>query len=78
MSTPLSRAHDRAMSGLQVRTHHRREMPTEPLAESNSGKARGLLLDGVEYSSISRAARVRHVAPRRIYEWIAAGRGCFL
>ena len=44
----------------------------------NGGKAQRLVLDGKEYSSVTRAAHARHVAPRRIYDWIAAGRGRFL
>lgn len=80
MSTPWSRAHERALGKLsgRVRTHERREWQRAPDPELNGGKARRLVLDGVRYSSVTRAARARHVAPRRIYEWIAAGRGRFL
>ena len=78
MSTPWSRAHERAMAQLRVRTHHRREKLHAPIAGANTGQARRLVLDGTEYSSVTRAARSRHVSPRRIYNWIAAGRGYFL
>lgn len=69
MSTPWSRAHERALGALRdrVRTHQHRARPIAPIPESNVGKARRLVLDGQEYSSLTRAARSRHISPRRIY-----------
>lgn len=80
MSTPWSRAHDRALEQLRdrVRTHERRERRIAPNPDLNGGKARRLVIDGKEYSSLTRAAHCLHVAPWRIYDLIAAGRGRFL
>jgi hypothetical protein len=61
-----------------VRTHEHHERPIAPNPDLNGGKARRLVLHGKKYSSVTRAAHARHVAPRRIYDWIAAGRGHFL
>lgn len=79
MSTPWSRAHERALAKLKVRTHQRRErQPMAPMPDTNTGKARALVLDGVTYSSVTRAGRVLHCSPRKIYDLIAAGRGHFV
>ena len=82
MSTPWSRAHERAMAGLTVHTHEQRLRETSmrgrvPIPPGHKD-GREIRIRGKTHKSISAAARTLRVHPRQIYLWLREGVAIFV
>jgi hypothetical protein len=84
MSPRIRAAHEALLQKLPVRTHYQRpQLPLQSPIEARglrtptAGVARPLVVDGVQYASVSEAMRSLGVGQRRIYIWIDEGRAAY-
>ena len=82
----------RLMNALPVRTHERKVIERAPNLGNRSvhqgrgitvifgkgGKARRVLIDGVNYESVTDAARTMHKSPKTIYGWLRVGQAVYV